>query len=108
MRRTVWGRHHPVLRVSRACTSRHSALADGQSKAVANRLRGLVRPIPIEREKPENFVVRQNISHYRDLLATGRMDEKQRRSIERLLMEEEARLSEAAEQQPGPERKTPG
>jgi hypothetical protein len=35
------------------------------------------------------------------------MDEKQRRSIERLLMEEEARLSELAEQPLGPERNPP-
>lgn len=52
------------------------------------------KPIAKEREKPENFVTRQNISHYRELLTTGQIDEKQRRSIERLLMEEEARLSD--------------
>jgi two-component system, sensor histidine kinase and response regulator len=84
------------------------AAADAEQRFAELARERAQRPIPIEREKPENFVVRQNISHYRDLLATGRMDEKQRRSIERLLMEEEARLSEAAEQQPGPERKTPG
>ena len=66
------------------------------------------KSIPKEQENPENFVRRQNISHYRDLLAAGGIDEKQRRSIERLLTEEEARLADDANRQRGPGRKTPG
>lgn len=46
------------------------------------------------REKPETFVVRQNIAHYRDLLAAGNLDDDQRRAIEMLLAEEEAKLTD--------------
>ena len=55
-------------------------------------------PVPIGREKPEDFIRRQNISHYRELLAGEQIDERQRRSIEKLLAEEEARSSEHANQ----------
>jgi hypothetical protein len=39
----------------------------------------------------ERFVIRQNIEHYRELLEITR-DPKERRRIEKLLLEEEARL----------------
>ena len=37
--------------------------------------------IPIQQDKPETFVIRQNIARYRGLLAAGRLDENQRRTI---------------------------
>lgn len=37
----------------------------------------------------ETFIQRQNIAHYRSLLESGSLDEAQRRSIEKLLQEEE-------------------
>jgi hypothetical protein len=47
---------------------------------------------PAGRETPETFIVRQNIAHYRELLMNSRLDDVQRRSIEKLLAEEEAKL----------------
>lgn len=84
------------------------AAADAERRVAELARERAQKPFPIEREKPENFVRRQNISHYRELLAAGGIDEKQRRAIERLLMEEEARLSDDANQQHGPGRKTLG
>jgi len=43
-------------------------------------------------ERTEFFIARQNIAHYRSMLESGTLDESQRRSIERLLAEEEAKL----------------
>ena len=42
------------------------------------------------RENPKSFIARQNIARYRELLKNERLDDAQRRSIERLLAEEEA------------------
>ncbi len=42
-------------------------------------------------ERTETFIHRQNVAHYRTLLDSGSLDETQRRSIERLLDEEEAK-----------------
>jgi len=42
--------------------------------------------------EPEQFVIRQNIMHYRELLAAGKLDAAQRRSTEALLAEEETKL----------------
>lgn len=44
-------------------------------------------------EKPDKFIVRQNIAHYRQLLAAGGLDDGRRSSIEKLLAEEEAKLA---------------
>ncbi len=42
-------------------------------------------------DRTETFIHRQNVAHYRSLLESGSLDEAQRRSIERLLDEEEAK-----------------
>jgi hypothetical protein len=67
-------------------------------------------PIPIGREKSEDFVKRQNISRYRELLASGKLDEEQHRLIEKLLTEEKARLIEDTNQaiRPANLNETPG
>ncbi len=54
---------------------------------------------PMAHAKPETFVIRQNIAHYRGLLAAERLNGKQRALIEHLLAEEEAKLA-AMEQSP--------
>jgi two-component system, sensor histidine kinase and response regulator len=43
------------------------------------------------RDKPDTFVVRQNIAHYQQLLAADDLDQDRRRSIAKLLAEEEAK-----------------
>jgi len=45
------------------------------------------------RETPEVFIIRQNVAHYRARLELADIDDTQRRSIERLLAEEEAKLA---------------
>lgn len=42
--------------------------------------------------RTDTFIRRQNIAHYRSLLESGSLDEGQRRSIEKLLDEEEAKI----------------
>jgi len=52
------------------------------------------RAPPPGRETADNFIIRQNIAHYRELLASGvNLDDEHRRSIEKLLAEEEAKLA---------------
>lgn len=55
------------------------------------RLRERQEPRPSRGERTESFIHRQNVAHYRALLESGSLDEAQRRSIERLLDEEEAK-----------------
>lgn len=78
--------------MGRLYTGALSVAADAERRFAELARERARKPIPFGREKPEDFVTRQNISHYRDL---GQIDEKRRRSIERLLIEEEARLSDA-------------
>lgn len=47
----------------------------------------------VGREAPEVFIIRQNVAHYRARLELTDLDDAQRRSIERLLAEEEAKLT---------------
>ncbi|MGZ3295637.1 MAG: hypothetical protein ACXU9D_20485, partial [Xanthobacteraceae bacterium] len=53
---------------------------------------------PRRGEPTESFIRRQNIEHYRSLLESGSLDQAQRRSIEKLLSEEEARYKAGASQ----------
>ena len=46
---------------------------------------------PARGEPTQSFIHRQNIAHYRSLLESASLDEAQRRLIERLLREEEAK-----------------
>jgi hypothetical protein len=55
------------------------------------RARARSDPPPPKGGATEAFIRRQNIVHYRTLLESGRLDEAQRRSIERLLWEEESK-----------------
>jgi len=57
------------------------------------RLRAKPDTKPLSREKPESFILRRNIANYRELLASGNLDEARRRSIETLLAEEEEKLA---------------
>ncbi len=45
----------------------------------------------------ERFVKRQNIAHYRALLKSGSLDETQRKTILKLLAEEESREADGDE-----------
>jgi hypothetical protein len=65
---------------------RFAELARARSRAQAD-------PKSLVHEKPGTFIVRQNIAHYRELLAAGSLDETQRRLTEKLLAEEEAKLA---------------
>jgi len=76
----------------------HSAAMDasaGADRRAAKTARPLARsdPPPPAGNATDAFIRRQNIAHYRSLLESGRLDEAQRRSIERMLSEEEAKQS---------------
>jgi hypothetical protein len=58
--------------------------------------RASAEPRPARGEETASFIHRQNIAHYRSLLASGSLDPAQRRSIEALLAEEEARSRPAS------------
>jgi hypothetical protein len=45
---------------------------------------------PARGERPESFIHRQNIEHYRSLLESGNLDASRRNAVEKLLAEEEA------------------
>ncbi|HYA29159.1 MAG TPA: MASE4 domain-containing protein [Acidobacteriota bacterium] len=85
------------------------AVADIEQRFAALASARAPNPVSGVREKPENFVRRQNISHYRELLATGQIDDKRRRAIEKLLAEEEALLARDAASTigRGPQQDTP-
>jgi hypothetical protein len=55
------------------------------------RARPKVSAAPVRGEPTDSFIHRQNIARYRALLESGTLDDAQRRSIERLLAEEEAK-----------------
>jgi two-component system sensor histidine kinase/response regulator len=55
-------------------------------------LRARLQTGPLGRERGELFVIRRNIANFREMLASGKLDEQQRRSITALLAEEEAKL----------------
>jgi hypothetical protein len=50
----------------------------------AAKLRARPETKPLAREKPEEFIVRRNIAHYRDLLTAGKLA--QRRSTDALTL----------------------
>ncbi len=52
---------------------------------------------PLGRERPEIFIIRQNVAHYRARLEKSDLDEEQRRSILKLLADEEAKLAPRTE-----------
>lgn len=53
----------------------------------------------------ERFVKRQNIAHYQALLNSGSLDEAQRKTILKLLAEEEMRQTDGDEGASDPDRK---
>jgi two-component system, sensor histidine kinase and response regulator len=70
-----------------------SAAAEAQAQlAQVSRSREQSGPGAARGERTESFIARQNIAHYRSMLESGTLDENQRRSIEQLLAEEEAKL----------------
>ena len=74
-------------------------------KQLAELMRAQKRPDakPFPNQRPNSFIHRQNIAHYRSLLDSGNIDEERRRSIETLLAEEEKRLEQDG---PPPDRAT--
>jgi hypothetical protein len=66
-------------------------------RRIASLTRAATRPDPGKARggDTDSFVVHQTIEHYRDLLESGELDEARRRTIERLLAEEEAKLTKA-------------
>jgi hypothetical protein len=70
--------------------------ASRAEKQIAEMLRAQKRTEakPFRNERPGSFIHRQNIANYRSLLDSGDLDEERRRSIEKLLAEEEKRLEQ--------------
>lgn len=56
------------------------------------RRRDGAEPAALRGSRTDSFIHRQNIAHYRSLLESGSLDEVQRRSIEKLLEEEERKV----------------
>lgn len=66
---------------------------------------------PFRGERPESFIHRQNIEHYRALLDSDNLDAARRGAVEKLLFEEEAKYAESeamreAEKSAPPQRKS--
>jgi len=53
---------------------------------------------PFRDDRPDSFIHRQNIAHYRTLLSSDKLDDGRRAAIERLLAEEEAKIAGAISQ----------
>ncbi len=84
-----------LVEVARLYTGALGAAAEAERRfADLVSQRGQGPKPPLKGESPQSFVARQNIARYRELLANQGLDEAQRRSIERLLAEEEARQQE--------------
>jgi hypothetical protein len=82
-----------LVEMAKLHVSALSAATDAERKlADLARSRPQQKSAPAGRESPETFIVRQNVLHYRELLAAGHLKDDQRRSIENLLAEEEAKL----------------
>jgi hypothetical protein len=83
-----------LVEMARLYAGALGAAADAEQR-FAELLRARARPESQRagRERPEAFAVRQNIAHYRDMLSTEHLNENQRRAIENLLTEEEAKLA---------------
>jgi two-component system, sensor histidine kinase and response regulator len=83
-----------VVEMARLHANALGAAADAELRlAELVRLRTRSDGTAAGREKPENFVLRQNIGRYRELLAGEHLDDHQRRAIEGLLAEEEAKVA---------------
>jgi hypothetical protein len=83
-----------LVEMAKLYTGALGAMANAEQRfAELARSRARPDPKPLVHEKPGTFIVRQNIAHYRELLATGNLDETQRRLTEKLLAEEEAKLA---------------
>jgi hypothetical protein len=82
-----------LVEMARLHVSALGATADAE-KRLADLGRSLRHQVsgPSGQENSEAFVVRQNILHYRELLADRNLNNDQRRSIERLLAAEDAKL----------------
>jgi hypothetical protein len=50
---------------------------------------------PFRGERPESFIHRQNVEHYRALLDSDKLDAARRDAVEKLLFEEEAKYAES-------------
>jgi hypothetical protein len=50
---------------------------------------------PFRGERPESFIHRQNIEHYRALLDSDKLDAARRDAVEKLLFEEEAKYAKS-------------
>lgn len=53
---------------------------------------------PTRGERPEAFIHRQNIEHYRSLVQSGKLDVSRRGAVEKLLLEEEEKHEKFAAQ----------
>jgi len=85
-----------LIEMAQLYTGALGAAAEAERRfAELARLRARPAEAPRGREKPEDFILRQNVAHYRALLESGNLDVAQRRSIETLLAEEEAKLAAA-------------
>ena len=83
-----------LVEMARLYSGALGAAAEAEQRfAELARLRARPAETSRGREKPEDFIVRQNVAHYRALLEGGNLDAAQRRSIEQLLAEEEAKLA---------------
>lgn len=82
-----------LVEMARLYVGALGAAADAEQRfAELARARARRDTSSLDREKPETFIVRQNIARYQQLLAAGGMDDDRRRSIEKLLADEEAKL----------------